>query len=380
MSETVGRAHLTRQALSPEKLSVLGRICERLHHLVSPVNDYGLEILEAASKAIQQHGSETHSLAAAMVKSGFEATIRSARSETSRGEQVSMSLRHAFILVRGTGEFRGMEFIVEPSLRQHFSIPHPSPEYDYVLSRTPDVFVGGSCRLVPVVQLLCALMADSFQRQGLPLPPWRTETAMMSNLSGSFDDPNSTAIRSCVKGCPVTPEIHRNLWERKLAGCGRGRGPGFSRLPIAAAAGGTATAPLNIGRAVAVEGSFVARGFNSGFGEKSDARTDVVREALAGPAAGGRLLAGKLHDARSADVGSGCRTWTDARMSGYYVRDTGANAANVAANAAVVKTAATAAAAARSEPRTRLRNVSLLTTQLTKAPGHQLSAVAEVNT
>ncbi|GIL74212.1 hypothetical protein Vretifemale_4232 [Volvox reticuliferus] len=73
-----------------------------------------------------------------------------------------------------------MEFIVEPSLRQHFAIPHPSPDYEYVLSRTPDVFVGGSCRLVPVIQLLCALMADSFQRKGLPLPPWRREAAMLS--------------------------------------------------------------------------------------------------------------------------------------------------------------------------------------------------------
>ncbi|GIL42153.1 hypothetical protein Vafri_214 [Volvox africanus] len=73
-----------------------------------------------------------------------------------------------------------MEFIVEPSLRQHFAIPHPSPDYESVLSRTPDVFVGGSCRLVSIIQLLCALMADSFQREGLPLPPWRREAAMLS--------------------------------------------------------------------------------------------------------------------------------------------------------------------------------------------------------
>ncbi|GLC45615.1 hypothetical protein PLESTM_001756700 [Pleodorina starrii] len=113
-----------------------------------------------------------------LAASGYLVAIRTALS--GHGADCFKSLRHEFLVVRGTGEFRGMEFIVEPSLRQHFLIPHPSPEYEYVLSRTPDVFVGGSCRLAPLVQLLCALMADSFQRQGLPLPPWRKEAAMLS--------------------------------------------------------------------------------------------------------------------------------------------------------------------------------------------------------
>ena len=90
------------------------------------------------------------------------------------------SLRHSFLVVRGRGEYEGMEFIVEPALRAHFTIPHPSPDYEQMLARAPDVFVGGSCRLAPLVQLLCALMADSFERQGLALPPWRKEAAMLS--------------------------------------------------------------------------------------------------------------------------------------------------------------------------------------------------------
>ncbi|EFJ49998.1 hypothetical protein VOLCADRAFT_89364 [Volvox carteri f. nagariensis] len=114
-------------------------------------------------------------IARCLASLGYLVSMRSALAGT--GADCFKSLRHEFLVVRGPG---GMEFIVEPSLRPHFSITYPSPEYDYVLSRTPDVFVGGSCRLVPVVQLLCALMADSFQRQGLHLPPWRTKTAMMS--------------------------------------------------------------------------------------------------------------------------------------------------------------------------------------------------------
>ncbi|GIL74209.1 hypothetical protein Vretimale_1967 [Volvox reticuliferus] len=119
-----------------------------------------------------------YSLASALADLGYDVSLRTALGGGT--SECFKSLRHEFLIVRGTGEFCGMEFIVEPSLRQHFAIPHPSPDYEYVLSRTPDVFVGGSCRLVPVIQLLCALMADSFQRKGLPLPPWRREAAMLS--------------------------------------------------------------------------------------------------------------------------------------------------------------------------------------------------------
>ncbi|GLC45619.1 hypothetical protein PLESTM_001757100 [Pleodorina starrii] len=117
-------------------------------------------------------------LASGLAVQGYDVNVR--RTLGGGSSECFKTLRHEFLVVRGTGEFRGMEFIVEPSLRQHFLIPHPSPEYEYVLSRTPDVFVGGSCRLAPLVQLLCALMADSFQRQDQPLPPWRTEAAMLS--------------------------------------------------------------------------------------------------------------------------------------------------------------------------------------------------------
>ncbi|PNH03226.1 hypothetical protein TSOC_010736 [Tetrabaena socialis] len=108
----------------------------------------------------------------------FCVTVRSAL--PGAGSDCFRVLRHESLLVRGSGEFAGMELIVEPSLRQHFAIPQASPEYALALSHAPDVFVGGSCRLVPIVQLLCALMADSFQRQGLAVPPWRREQAMLS--------------------------------------------------------------------------------------------------------------------------------------------------------------------------------------------------------
>ncbi|KXZ50391.1 hypothetical protein GPECTOR_16g564 [Gonium pectorale] len=116
-------------------------------------------------------------LAAQLRGRGYDVRIRVA---LGGGNECFRSLRHEFLVVRGTGEYEGMELIVEPALRAQFAIPHPSPAYMAALSRVPDVFVGAAFRLVPVVQTLCALMAASFLEQGLTLPPWRREAAMLS--------------------------------------------------------------------------------------------------------------------------------------------------------------------------------------------------------
>ncbi|GIL74210.1 hypothetical protein Vretimale_1969 [Volvox reticuliferus] len=163
------------------KMSELTRIVERLQLLSTPCNDFGRKIHQAVSEAIPRYGTETSSLAVAMATMGFDVVVRKGNRDAIRGVQMFSCLRHEFLVVRGTsGELKGVEFIVEPSLRQHFSIPHASSEYEFILNNMPDIFVGSSCRLVPVVQLLCALMADSFRREGLTLPPWRRDAAMLS--------------------------------------------------------------------------------------------------------------------------------------------------------------------------------------------------------
>ncbi|GFR44994.1 hypothetical protein Agub_g6303 [Astrephomene gubernaculifera] len=157
-------------------------LIQRLEALSRPACPFARELLfhvqRICSGAVGQDIPDVQALAAELASLGYYVTVRSALQ--GNGTDCFRSLRHEFVLVRGSGEFSGMEFIVEPALRQHFAIPHPSPEYSAALSHVSEVFVGGSCRLVPVVQLLCALMADSFERQGLALPPWRKEQAMLS--------------------------------------------------------------------------------------------------------------------------------------------------------------------------------------------------------
>lgn len=75
------------------------------------------------------------------------------------------NLRHEFLAVRGSGDYEGVEFLVEPRFREQFAIPQPTQQYAELLAAVPEVFVGTSARLVPVVQVRCAVWLE--RRHGL---------------------------------------------------------------------------------------------------------------------------------------------------------------------------------------------------------------------
>lgn len=91
------------------------------------------------------------------------------------------NLRHEFVFVRcESGDYEGVELLVDPNFREQFAIPQPTPSFAAILASVPEVFVGTSVRLLPVVELICTEMASSFRERGLTIPPWRAPSAMMS--------------------------------------------------------------------------------------------------------------------------------------------------------------------------------------------------------
>ena len=203
-----------------------------------------------------------------------------------------------------------MEFIVEPALRAHFTIPHPSPDYEQMLARAPDVFVGGSCRLAPLVQLLCALMADSFERQGLALPPWRKEAAMLSKWlpapSRTRDVPVVARAHSATAVDLPLPAVSTLPFDlptfNSTSGCTAAaaapapasRGPAFAAQPIHVSAltphavfgfgigggiGSIAAATTGAGN---IESGSCCGGIDSGYGIASDASALLLGFGLGG--------------------------------------------------------------------------------------------------
>jgi uncharacterized protein (TIGR01615 family) len=76
-------------------------------------------------------------------------------------------------------------YIVDPFFKQQFEVSQPSSAYAAALALVPEVFVGTSSRLVPLVHTLCAEMAASFEAMRLTLPPWRRASAMLSKWQPS---------------------------------------------------------------------------------------------------------------------------------------------------------------------------------------------------
>ena len=73
-----------------------------------------------------------------------------------------------------------MPVIVEPNLREHFSIASATPAYRRLLAAAPGEFVGSVSRLAALVELLSEGVRAAFAEQCLPLPPWRRAKSVMS--------------------------------------------------------------------------------------------------------------------------------------------------------------------------------------------------------
>ncbi|MEW5306799.1 MAG: hypothetical protein WDW36_009237 [Sanguina aurantia] len=133
-------------------------------------------------------------LAAKLSSAGYHIFIRTA---LGGGTACFRNLRHEFLTVRGRGPQEGMEFIIEPSFRSQFEIPHPTAEYQSVLAALPEMFVGTGSRLTPLVQVLTSSM----------LSKWLPARARDTSVGGPPDAPRSASHSSSSsrRGSTDTP-------------------------------------------------------------------------------------------------------------------------------------------------------------------------------
>lgn len=92
--------------------------------------------------------------------------------------------RHSYVLIDDPSEpgFSGDgAVIVEPRLRQLVEIARPTPEFAALLDALPETFVGGPRQLETLVAAISVALQASFAASGLPLPPWRTEQAILAH-------------------------------------------------------------------------------------------------------------------------------------------------------------------------------------------------------
>ncbi|KAF5839184.1 hypothetical protein DUNSADRAFT_1411 [Dunaliella salina] len=106
-----------------------------------------------------------------------------AKSPSSNRAKQLWSLSHAFILVQtdaGSNLSAEQTLLVEPNFRSHFELPRASNDYTAFLSTLPELLVVEAMQMQPLVAAMSKCVAHEFKRMDLPLPPWRTTSALQS--------------------------------------------------------------------------------------------------------------------------------------------------------------------------------------------------------
>jgi hypothetical protein len=106
-----------------------------------------------------------------------------------------------------TRTLSGKELIIEPDLKALFTLASPTPTYAAILATLPATFVGSHAKLRSLVGLMAQAMATACRQQAMPLPPWRSRSALLSRWqqAGSHDTPVSapTAAAQQQSGAPA---------------------------------------------------------------------------------------------------------------------------------------------------------------------------------
>jgi uncharacterized protein (TIGR01615 family) len=218
-SETISRSSDLGRGVVCESESHVNREISRLS---TPMNAFG----QALSKEVKQWAlkdvdsktartSESPPLSTSLVswlgkmnnyKVKVNVICSSALQTSSQAPQANFfrNLRHEFLLVRGQGEYEGLEYVVDLAFRDQFEIPQPTPGYQELLKAVPQVFVGTMSSLVSIVKLLGREIGLSFEEKGLALPPWRHTDSLLTKWSlASVQDIDKQRGQSVLKSLPM---------------------------------------------------------------------------------------------------------------------------------------------------------------------------------
>lgn len=91
-------------------------------------------------------------------------------------------LRHEYLLCTGRSDcsLKHDGCVIDPRFKEQFVIGHPTAAYEKMLTAVPIEFVGTRLRLDALVRAVGHEIAVAYNSQGLPLPPWRKEQALLS--------------------------------------------------------------------------------------------------------------------------------------------------------------------------------------------------------
>ncbi|EFN59389.1 expressed protein [Chlorella variabilis] len=171
-------------------------------------------LYSAVMMATQAGGGSLDATAQVLARLGYTVKLSSSAGGTLR------SLKHTFLTATRNTFINGepAEWIIDPSFASAFAVACPTPRFAHILEAVPPVLVAPLPRLVRALLLLGAELARCFEKQGIPLPPWRHADA----ITTKYD-----AVSSVV--------VHGS-GEASAAAAAGGPGPAAPQVAAAAAA------------------------------------------------------------------------------------------------------------------------------------------------
>ncbi|CAL0333860.1 unnamed protein product [Lupinus luteus] len=121
-----------------------------------------------------------------LLKLGYNCFICKSKWISSRGipsgEHTYMEVIDKSNIKRGE-----VKVVIELSLRGEFEMARANEEYNQLLSKLPEVFVGKSERLKVLVKIMCSAAKKCMKDKKMHLAPWRKQKYMLAKWVGTYD-------------------------------------------------------------------------------------------------------------------------------------------------------------------------------------------------
>jgi uncharacterized protein (TIGR01615 family) len=103
------------------------------------------------------------------------------------------------VVIEGS-KLKNERFFVDIDFRAQFEIARPTDEYNALLQKIPNLFVGRADKLCGIIKIMCDAARRSLKERGMCIPPWRKYRYMQAKWLGSYKRTTNPAASRCRAG------------------------------------------------------------------------------------------------------------------------------------------------------------------------------------
>lgn len=92
--------------------------------------------------------------------------------------------------------------VIELNFRAEFEMARASEEYNRLITRLPEVFVGKAERLRVIINIMCSAAKKNMKEKKMHLGPWRKQRYMQAKWLGMTDRDMTVPLPTVYKSRP----------------------------------------------------------------------------------------------------------------------------------------------------------------------------------